>query len=312
MSGVELQAGGPGARLGAARRQAGLHIAALATQLKVPVTRLEALEAERWDALPDATHARALATSVCRVLGLDPAPVLAGMPRAAGVALDRVSAGLNQPVRDGAAWQAPRAWVWAMAALLLVLAAGLALWPRDRGLGEALNSLMAASSPTPPASVDAPAAQPASLPESALPTAGRAGAATEAALAAVASSAPEPGTASQPALATPADGVRLALPVASAATSATTATTATTALGGAAHLELEAFAGASWVSVVDAKGQSLAARLLVRGERLSLESAALPLRVVLGNAPALRLNWRGQSQALDGLTAARVARLELK
>ena len=30
MSGVELQAGEPGARLGAARRQAGLHIAALA------------------------------------------------------------------------------------------------------------------------------------------------------------------------------------------------------------------------------------------------------------------------------------------
>jgi cytoskeleton protein RodZ len=136
MSEVQAQAGGPGARLGAARRQQGLHIAALAAQLKVPVARLEALEAERWSELPDATHARALATSVCRVLNLDAAAVLAGMPRATGAALERVSAGLNQPVRDGAGWRAPRAWLWAGAVLLLVLAAALALWPRDRGLGE--------------------------------------------------------------------------------------------------------------------------------------------------------------------------------
>jgi cytoskeleton protein RodZ len=81
---------------------------------------------------------------------------------------------------------------------------------------------------------------------------------------------------------------------------------------GVARLDIEAHAGASWISVVDAKGISQAARMLTQGERFTLEQPEAPLRLVLGNAPALRLSWRGQPQALDAHTAARVARLELK
>ena len=48
-----------------ARINAGLHVAALAVTLKVPVKRLEALEEGNMALLPDILFARALASSVC-------------------------------------------------------------------------------------------------------------------------------------------------------------------------------------------------------------------------------------------------------
>ena len=46
-----------GALLRQAREAAGLHVAALAVALKVPVRKLEALEDNRWDVLPDLVFA---------------------------------------------------------------------------------------------------------------------------------------------------------------------------------------------------------------------------------------------------------------
>ncbi len=74
---------GPGTQLRQAREDAGIHIAALASALKVPVARLEALEQERFDLLPGVPFVRALAASVCRVLKLDPIPILALLPQPA-------------------------------------------------------------------------------------------------------------------------------------------------------------------------------------------------------------------------------------
>ena len=83
---VQLEAGA-GALLRAARERQGLHLAALAAQLKVAPRKLEALEADRYDELPDATFVRALAASMCRVLKIDPAPVLERLPQARGAGL---------------------------------------------------------------------------------------------------------------------------------------------------------------------------------------------------------------------------------
>ena len=58
-----------------ARQAAGIHIEALAVALKVPVSKLEALESNNFDLLSDTVFLRALASSVCRVLKLDPASV---------------------------------------------------------------------------------------------------------------------------------------------------------------------------------------------------------------------------------------------
>src|SRR6185436_2124266 len=97
-----------GAVLRRAREARGLHIAALAATLKVPQSKLEALEADRYQDLPDATFARALARSVCRVMKLDAAQVLILLPTSgAEASLDRVTPGLNQPFRARSVSQDP-------------------------------------------------------------------------------------------------------------------------------------------------------------------------------------------------------------
>ena len=69
-----------GAMMRGAREAAGLHVAALAVAMKIPVKKLEALESDRLELLHDSVFVRALASSVCRALKIDPAPVLAKLP----------------------------------------------------------------------------------------------------------------------------------------------------------------------------------------------------------------------------------------
>lgn len=71
-----------GALLKKAREGAGLHIAALAVSLKVPVSKLEALEQGLLEALSGPVFVRALASSVCRTLKVDSAEVLSLLPTA--------------------------------------------------------------------------------------------------------------------------------------------------------------------------------------------------------------------------------------
>jgi cytoskeleton protein RodZ len=70
----------PGALIKAAREKAGIHLAILSVNLKVSVKQLEALEADQFDQLSEPVFARALAAKVCRLIKLDPNPVLALMP----------------------------------------------------------------------------------------------------------------------------------------------------------------------------------------------------------------------------------------
>ena len=84
-----------------AREAAGLHIAALAAALKVPVKKLEALEAGRYGELPDLTFARALASSACRQLKVDPAPILQQIPLSASPKLGEHRHSLNAPFNPG-------------------------------------------------------------------------------------------------------------------------------------------------------------------------------------------------------------------
>ena len=119
-----------------AREATGLHIAALAAALKVPVKKLEALEAGRFDELPDMTFARALASSACRHLKIDAAQVLDQIPHAHAPVLGGGSAGVNTPFKPDQGGQtsfalfsrlkAPAVWI---SGLLLLAALGLAFLP---------------------------------------------------------------------------------------------------------------------------------------------------------------------------------------
>jgi cytoskeleton protein RodZ len=62
------------------REAQGFKLDVLAQALRVSPAKLEALEADRLEALPDAMFARALALAVCRQLKTDATPVLALLP----------------------------------------------------------------------------------------------------------------------------------------------------------------------------------------------------------------------------------------
>jgi cytoskeleton protein RodZ len=95
-------------------------------------------------------------------------------------------------------------------------------------------------------------------------------------------------------------------PMAASATPAESALPA----GAVGSMVLEA-QQASWVEVKDAKGNKLISRQIQPGERVPLEGA-VPLKLVIGNAPGMHLSFKGQSVDLARYTQSNVARLELK
>jgi len=140
--------------LRAARQQQGLHIAALAASIKVAPAKLEALESGRYHELLDLTFTRALAQAICRVLKIDPAPVLAQLPDVLPDGLGRVGGGLNTPFRERPGRVVPADWVpwrhpvlW-LVALLLLAAVAFVLVPstsvRDLLPGESVSKPAAA------------------------------------------------------------------------------------------------------------------------------------------------------------------------
>src|SRR3954469_25192991 len=84
-----------------AREAHGLHIEMLAAALKVPTQKLLALEADDIASLPDPVFARALASSVCRALHIDPSPVLAKLPSTQKVSLAESDRTLNSRISSG-------------------------------------------------------------------------------------------------------------------------------------------------------------------------------------------------------------------
>ena len=134
------------------RESSGVHIGALAAALKVPVAKLQALEADDQDAFPDVVFMRALASSVCRTLKVDAAPVLALLPqgRPAQLPPDRgINASFKDPVRrggKGVSLEQPRSRLVGIAALVL-LAAALAMAFLPLGAGDKSGEAEPAAQP---------------------------------------------------------------------------------------------------------------------------------------------------------------------
>ncbi|HYN62001.1 MAG TPA: helix-turn-helix domain-containing protein [Rubrivivax sp.] len=279
-----------GAQLRAAREKQGLHVAALAAMIKIPQRKLEALEGDRIDLLPDATFARALALTVCRALRIDAAPVLAQLPQAGATGLADASGGLNAPFRDRPGRAEPaelglarHPLLWA-ALLVLVAAAMLFLLPAGWW-----QSIMPGDSAAGAASGAVPGVAPASAAAWAAPPAATAAPVLQEA-------APS---------AAPAAQVEVVHSVPSAESSASAVADV------AAGVAVLRAAEASWVEVTDAGGQLLVQRVLQPGESLGLDGR-LPLKLKIGNAAATQLTFRGQGVDLAPATRDNVARLELK
>lgn len=276
------------------REAAGLHIAALAAALKVPVKKLEALEAGRYEELPDLTFARALASSACRHLKIDPGPVLEQIPFGRTPALGDTPNTINAPFKPAQEGAITPAAEWlrrpaVLASLLLVLAAaGLLLAP---DWGPAIDQFRQAA---PSAAVDASErVEPG--PEVSLPPPATATAETSSDGSQTVVTPVEPATGANPA----------AAPVPVPAAAAAPADVADAVL-----LRIQAV-GASWVEVVDGKGVSQVQRMLKPGDSLDF-SASPPYSVVVGRADAVQVTVRGQSFDVMPLARNSVARFQVK
>ncbi|MCY7371619.1 MAG: DUF4115 domain-containing protein [Polaromonas sp.] len=311
-----------------AREASGLKLSTLATSLKVPLKKLEALEQDRFDLLPDVVFARALAGSVCRSLKLDAREVLQRIPnKPSSVLSGRELAGpegrLAVPIRSArrrshapvfrrSARRAPT-----IGLVLLAVAVALVYFADVQGPGhfvkQALQGRLSDGfilkgndsrvGPTAGTSmVMVPNGMSAGGGSTVLVRAGSHPiepvfsldhpvspiSRTTDRSGAAIAPTPSPGQSRQSMLPRPETRNPIATPV----------------------LTLIA-SGDAWVSVTDAKGAVLLNRLFAAGEVVQT-SGLFPLKTVLGRADLMRVEVRGRSLDLAPLSRENVARFEVQ
>jgi cytoskeleton protein RodZ len=289
----ELPSASAGTLLRLAREAAQVHRASLAGLLKVPVKKIEALESDDWQALPDLAFTRALASSICRQLKIDAQPILALLPAVrqeapqtpATLAEDKALAASRQKLSTAPGSSRMAGIVWATAGLFVLGAVAAAWWWQSQAAersteaeewthtGQMLESEVEQhAAPAWPASA--------------------ANTSVNASVAAASSANATPSPVPSPVVATAA----LTSTISATATAAPIATPAPVAallpVGTAGLLELQAKAE-TWVQVRDAQKKVQISRLLHAGERVQVRSQA-PYQVWIGRAEDLQLLWQGK------------------
>ena len=288
-----------GAMLRDAREAQGLHIAALAVALKVPVRKLEALEAGRFDQLPDMVFVRSLALSVCRALKVDPAPIMSSLPEPQFNQFKTNEAGLNTTFKDSPGTSrhgllAQLSSPLGLGVLFLVIAIAVILvWPvkplfeeEHQTSKEASEPMLAIEQPIQAPLVSTSAGDGAVSP-SITPQAAPVVANVPSATVSNVVSAPPP-----------------------VAASSTVGVTTTEVAGQPAVLELTGL-GESWVQVTDSAGQPKLRKLIQSGEVIRV-TGQLPLSVVIGHVGMVSVTVRGKPMDLKSLARENVARFEVK
>ena len=287
-----------GALLREARQAQGLDIATLANLLKVPVQKLEALEQDQFDLLLDPVFARVLASSMCRILKLDPAQILQRLPAITAFNVTTQNRGINAPFRARDGGHGASLWshislravvlglVLLLGALVLVFlpfvqqeVAGYRQHASPSGLKSDLAEPVSATTP---------------VTTKIAPNGG-----AEVAPNAPVEPLPLPPVEAQ-AFVLPA----VAAPAASPASESAANTSANAMIAFSAKAE-------SWVKVTDAKGVVVLSRTLRAGESVDA-SGALPLLAIVGRADAMQVQVHGQAFGLTAVTKNNVARFEVK
>ncbi|MBC7619817.1 MAG: DUF4115 domain-containing protein [Candidatus Saccharibacteria bacterium] len=298
-----------GSILRAAREREGLHVAALAVSMKVPVKKLEALESDRLDLLPDAVFVRALAASVCRALKLDSTAVLALLPSSHPPKLVLDGRGINTPfdtsrhsgtvsITDVLAKPS-----FVIVGLLLVAAIGVYFYPEAVHEAKSVNSKYEQGEAS------------SQVTETAIFSA------VQAVSAPAVSTGPNPG-----AMPSDAGSLKMAVPVLNSIPIATIPKAAQAASGASLSMlmpnvpadssvsgSIVSFKanGAAWVQVTDAKGSQLISKTLSAGEVVGI-SGTLPLAVIVGRSDLTAVEVRGMRFDLSSVSQNNVARFEIK
>lgn len=284
-----------GELLKAMRERAGVQLETIAATLKVSTQKLKALEANDFSSMPAVYFTRALAASVCRQLGQDPAPVLEKIPddkpsaKASGSSnnadqpapptVRRIESVMTSTgMRSNTSAKAR----WLLAAIALMLAAAAALFFIP-SLSARLNAAVRGQEPQANSiTSDAPVSE---QPE------GADASGSSAAPIAPATLASEVAASSQAA-------------VPSSAASATTEAPLNNTLQITAT-------GQTWVNVSSSSGKTLYRRNLVAGQTHSIKINNYPVSVEVGQTENTQITDRGTPFDLSALASQGQARFEL-
>lgn len=299
-----------GAMLRQAREAAGLHVAALAVSMKIPVKKLEALEADRLDLLLDAVFVRALASSVCRALKIDSAPILDKLPKNSAPMLNVGEQGINAPFHSpGYSKGASIPALLSKPGVLLVLAllagaVAVVFFPEFPSADHAKDiDRLAVPVLATPVPADLPAPQTA-IETAIVPVVPVVQPPSDSNLTTVAPSA-------APLASVPATVAEKPMPVAPAV--AKTPDNGAMVANASVTSGLVVFKakGTTWVEVIDAKGAVQLRKTLSAGETAGA-SGALPLSVVIGRVDVLDVEVKGKAFSLVNFAKDNVARFEVK
>jgi cytoskeleton protein RodZ len=268
-----------GARLRDARMAAGLSIDAVAQQLKLAPRQVKALEDDDYAQLPGRTFVRGFMRNYARLVRLDPDAVLASLPEA-GMAssFDQLSIaptarGMGEMPADLHGKSGSAR--WAIPIALVAIIAIAVVYEVARPLAE----LGRATAPDKNAALTSTPSAP-NAPTSGAPSAREV----------------------SPTAAAPPVGDREA---------PRTETVATPSAPSADTPLVFVFRGTSWIEVKDAKGAVVLSTIGYPGAMHAVSGAA-PFEVVLGNAEAVTVTWRGTPFDSTPYVRQNVAKFSIK
>ena len=272
----------------------------MANVVKLPARRIEAMEMERWDELPDGPYLRGFLKNIARALNLDAATLIdrvdESLMRARNPDSILVAPGSTHtmlPSRSGPAEGRYSGKALVFGALVFALIAALIAWSGTESFDRAVQAGKSWMNARNGRAAGAPAANnvvPAKAGESQTTS----------------ESIPSPLSGMTLTASSPAAGN--ASPVAGVATNGTPANpTAASSANVAMQFH---FSEDAWVEVRGADGKVLLSRLNAAGTDQSIDGDA-PFSVVIGNARSVSLNYRGQPVDLVPHTHDQVARFTL-
>jgi cytoskeleton protein RodZ len=294
---------GPGAQLRAAREAAGMSIDDVAQQLKLAPRQVKALEDENFAELPGRTFSRGFLRNYARLLNLDANDLVTHLPDSAHAPAlgspELHSTGTLMAELPSAGASKASFGRWLIPLVLVACIVGAAAYEWYRG---GLTPLTDGARTAPDASTRK--AAPAAAPATPAPAPSGQGAGTPLPNPLVNDGKPAP----QPA-APAGDAGGLATPSAVSATNASAPPTPATMPENAPVVI--GYRGPSWTEIRDASGQVIVAKL-IPADSVQPVDGTPPFELVLGNAQAVSLKYRGEPIDLAPFTKHGVARLILK
>lgn len=287
-----------GRPLAAAREALGISVVDMAGRLRLHPRQISAIDDERLDLLPEPAFVRGFIRNYAKEVKLDPAPLLqalaARLPPPPPVEADAPATGITATeVRRAGVERASRlAVIGGTLAVLVVL--GLVGWIASMRMQQG-TSAVSDSAPAPTTNASGPAVA-ADAPGSGAPTT---------------PSTPADAAATAPAAPSPSSALGSATPTTPAA-AATAPQGQAPALPGSG-LRLVVGDRPSWVEITSADGRIALTGLQEAGTERRLTNLQPPVRLVIGNASSVSLEYRGKAIDLKPHVRANdLARLTLE